>query len=1252
MVDDHSSSSSAAVAHTNNQKRKGKSDVINDNNKNDDRNLLLVTEISDTACSLTTSLKTQYNGWETSNAGIMFTVQPTTESLELLTIEFQANEYASSVSGAIGSEKVQVYYRMGNFSDVINASSEWILLSDTAAHIIKADDDDSNNSNTDNIGAVVPINEFDSVTFNAGQVYSIYISLSLPPSSSSSSSSTSSSFMKTKPSDRRIGEISAENELLKVQTGVSLDGMEPFPTSFVETTDFTGILHYQVIQSCDDVYSVTESSPLVLNFAVDGEPTDEVTAALSDAVVETVNELLVSNKNLAMYTQNYGLQIEGIKSQYQGSIDEKCPENFQLCSLISSTVWLNYMQSLPSFSVISMDIYSEEEQINDSVSSYMAPVAETQYIGTSLSKMEFVITLMGTPNGSIMNDIQKKYFEDVTLNFLQDYSSITSSMITIFTVTAIENTPETIVEQDEVRQLFSPSCTSSWCYDADTFVMKRKLTEAPIKGTSISAAATTRTRKYLRQRRRNLQVKDDEIITTTYGGTQIITEIAAETTMQELRSIVLDGIGNNQAMYVNDLVTQQMRPGEINQQNFGMFFADLTGASVKLGSSSSPGSADPSNNGNGPPPSDDGTTAAGGSIWVIVCILLIVFSLLWILYRAYIDCFYSPSEVPLRQNNDCEDEKSEEIKEEHGATHHRSFLPKFGRKKASTRGLERSSDTTDSISPQKDGNEQEAFNDETEPFVNQAKNDTNNTLQAQYDYSKPNPTSKSDQSKRRKTTGLRIFQNKPNDKKQRMSTSREAKKPNSFHNDGGSDSSSDSVANEESCTTDESEEEGSDKRRNSNSYGSDSNSDSSHSSSVREKESPSITKQKKKPILMHQDTKRNNRSVPERGKPNKTDKLVPLERKSAEQNWHNLNTNVATVVTNSVHTKRSYNSNKKQTKCPPKERGIAASKSMPSQLKMRKKDSTESNSLHNGKYYDKNRLNLDKNMTVETNSAHNKSTVNRNKKQQKRPPKERGIAASKSMPSQSKMRRKYNIESNSLHNGKYHDDKNRRNLGKNMTVKTNSTHSKSTVNTNKLKQKRPPKNRSIVASKSMPIQSNRQSKIKNTNTASKKKIPKEKAIKRTNSDTISKSKNQETIKRREIRPSKSMPVGKKKPKTKSSVILWTDMVHDSETDSDEDSVFVLETVPSDEDSDVSSLSASGHKRKVGKSSRKKSDTFNLFKYEEENRKRFTSQVKNTTMKQTRNLHGKAGKIKFDTTIERGLNHVTPSKLEEMLSERA
>merc|ERR1712028_312387 len=176
----------------------------------------------------------------------------------------------------------------------------------------------------------------------------------------------------------------------------------------------------------------------------------------------------------------------------------------------------------------------------------------------------------------------------------------------------------------------------------------------------------------------------------------------------------------------------------------------------------------------------------------------------------------------------------------------------------------------------------------------------------------------------------------------------------------------------------------------------------------------------------------------------------------------------------------------------------------------------------------------------------------------------------------SKMRRKYNIESNSLHNGKYHDDKNRRNLGKNMTVKTNSTHSKSTVNTNKLKQKRPPKNRSIVASKSMPTQSNRQSKIKDTNTASKKKIPKEKAIKRTNSDTISKSKNQETIKRREIRPSKSMPVGKKKPKTKSSVILWTDMVHDSETDSDEDSVFVLETVPSDEDSDVSSLSASGH----------------------------------------------------------------------------
>merc|ERR1740133_883716 len=77
-----------------------------------------------------------------------------------------------------------------------------------------------------------------------------------------------------------------------------------------------------------------------------------------------------------------------------------------------------------------------------------------------------------------------------------------------------------------------------------------------------------------------------------------------------------------------------------------------------------------------------------------------------------------------------------------------------------------------------------------------------------------------------------------------------------------------------------------------------------------------------------------------------------------------------------------------------------------------------------------------------------------------------------------------------------------------------------------------------------------------------------------------------------------MPVQKKNSMTKSKVVFLTDMLHDSESDSDDSSLFYLDTTELDDKSDVSSLSASNYPRKID-TSLPKEDIFQQFREEED-----------------------------------------------------
>lgn len=579
-----------------------------------------VTKLSGSLCSLTTSLRTEYKGYQTAS-GIMFTIQPSKELkdvIELLTLEFPTFEnYGSSSDDPSAARKVQVYYLKGSFIDlnVINKPNAWTLIADTSARLISSllPSDALNPAGAD-MGAIIPKNEFlERVFLEAGQIYSIYIAGQV------SSPNPNETLLKVKPANGLIGEISTENELLQVHTGVRLKGSS-FPSAFVEPADFNGILHYRATKSCSDSTMFT-TTDIVLEFAVNDDPTGVVMGNLRTAVIETLSGWLSMNGNLMRYSEEDMLKLEGIVVNFTGRSEEKCPIDFANCALAAATVSFKHLPNLDQ-GLLQMEIFGQSKQMDQSVHSYMSPV-DLAYVSNPLSKVEFAITLTGVPIGEEMNKIQKRYFEKVTVNFLRKY--MTSKVFNAIVNDEISETP--FIEDGE-----PPTSRTRM----------RKLLSF------LDFAIPARERMPMLRRSRKLQG------TTVSGGKiQIITEIAGEGSVQELRSTVLEWIGNQPVEFTKELISQQMRPAEITEKD-GNFFSDLTNIQVKPYESTNGSSNPVGGNGIAPP-----VQAGRERLWVIVCIFLIVFSVLWLCYRIYMDCFHSPFQKPIKLNNDKDEFKDE-----------------------------------------------------------------------------------------------------------------------------------------------------------------------------------------------------------------------------------------------------------------------------------------------------------------------------------------------------------------------------------------------------------------------------------------------------------------------------------------------------------------------------------------------------------------------------------------------------------------
>jgi hypothetical protein len=233
-------------------------------------------------------MKTGYYGQETAK-GTMFTLS-VKEPLELLSMEFDAYDF--SEDGVVLEDlSMQVYYRKGDFSGFTNNEDEWILLADTPVYLAP-----------DSKGAIIPANEFTTVTMEPGEVYSIYLSFQ------------TENVLKIQSSDRLIGESFQSNDILELFVGVTLeDG--PFPDKFDQAADFSGVLHYRTLRQCSQVLMQTEVD---LEFAINEDPEADIMQSLSDAVGNAITALTILTPNLIRYAKFHYLELQGVTPHFQG----------------------------------------------------------------------------------------------------------------------------------------------------------------------------------------------------------------------------------------------------------------------------------------------------------------------------------------------------------------------------------------------------------------------------------------------------------------------------------------------------------------------------------------------------------------------------------------------------------------------------------------------------------------------------------------------------------------------------------------------------------------------------------------------------------------------------------------------------------------------------------------------------------------------------------------------------------------------
>ncbi|KAG7367928.1 hypothetical protein IV203_030671 [Nitzschia inconspicua] len=518
------------------------------------RKLDSISRLSETDCTFATSLATKHEGSDQA-AGVIFSLV-TQQTVDLLTLEFFLSESVNLSSGTIPN--VQVYYREGvDYTDAISTSSEWQLLTNTDAYII----------NEPTQKAIIPTNKFQPLSIESGRIYALY---AIFPSPS----------IKVKLVDTSsMGLVSSKDDIVDIQSGVILDDSTPFPDLYSNTADFHGIVHYSLSTQC---LGTKITTTVTLKFAANDEPTDSVSEGLTKVVEATVSKYMDQSPSLKHFKNFHGLEIQQSRTNAEGR-SQKCPPEFQPCSLFATTVTFVHASTLKTGDVSLVVMGGSDEMANHVIQ--QSPI-KMWHGSDPVIRLEFLVTLFDVPVEVGMNPIQRRYFETVTIDLLRE-----SSTQKIFAVSVIDE----IVAAGQ---------------------RKRDLSPFSLRGVSQRQSGSN-------------------------GNVQILLHVTGAGDTASLSRDILNILGSNDGTYKDKLVAEQMRPAEINRNSYGSFFGDLEQVQVQIRPTDfavDPKISSAVDSRNSVMTSSTSTGSGFFSIWAIVCFLLILMSVLNILYRVYKDC--------------------------------------------------------------------------------------------------------------------------------------------------------------------------------------------------------------------------------------------------------------------------------------------------------------------------------------------------------------------------------------------------------------------------------------------------------------------------------------------------------------------------------------------------------------------------------------------------------------------------------------
>ena len=265
---------------------------------------------------------------------------------------------------------------------------------------------------------------------------------------------------------------------------------------------------------------------------------------------------------------------------------------YATCSLIYARVTFLHLPTVTPGEV-TLQILSDASKIADSVVSHN--LVETQYVGDPVFRLDFIITLNGVPTATPMNKVQKRYFDVVTAGFLEQ-------AMTNITIYSTEVTGDTVTGGQAGRRL--------------------------IRTNGLRGIST-----------RRLQAQAALQVVTTISG-------ASSSKDNEITSAILQGFGGSTKQYLEQLATQQLRPGNINDGNSGDMFANLSGAQIIV---------KPDNYGATRPPAAVTASQAAKKtgkrdnlIWICLAAVVFALAVIYLAYRIYRDFFYAPREKKMQ----------------------------------------------------------------------------------------------------------------------------------------------------------------------------------------------------------------------------------------------------------------------------------------------------------------------------------------------------------------------------------------------------------------------------------------------------------------------------------------------------------------------------------------------------------------------------------------------------------------------------